>query len=107
MFRTTLFSQAKTVGTNSWIGGYRGPEASPRRDKARSASQRHRLQADSPLLLTHAHFDHIFGIPGLFSTLGLRQSGEELLTVHGGPDTLDVVVRMLAGLWGEGRAPIR
>lgn len=57
------------------------------------------------LLLTHAHFDHILGIPGLCSTLRLGQS-EELLTVHGGPDTLDLVVRMLAGLWGEGRAPI-
>lgn len=57
------------------------------------------------LLLTHAHFDHILGIPGLFSTLRLRQS-DDLVTVHGGSDTLDVVVRMLAGLWGEGRAPI-
>lgn len=57
------------------------------------------------LLLTHAHFDHILGIPGLFSTLRLRQS-DDLLTVHGGSDTLDLVVRMLAGLWGEGRAPI-
>jgi len=47
----------------------------------------------------------MLGIPGLFSTLRLRQS-EDLLTVHGGPDTLAVVVRMLAGLWGEGRAPI-
>lgn len=57
------------------------------------------------LLLTHAHFDHVLGIPGLFSTLRLRQS-EDLLTVHGGPETLGLVVRMLAGLWGEGRAPI-
>ena len=57
------------------------------------------------LLLTHAHFDHILGIPGLFSTLRLRQS-DDLLTVHGGPDTLDLLMRMLAGLWGEGRAPI-
>lgn len=47
----------------------------------------------------------MLGIPGLFSTLRLRQS-EDLMTVHEGPDTLDVVVRMLAGLWGEGRAPI-
>lgn len=28
------------------------------------------------------------------------------MTIHGGLGTLDVVVRMLAGLWGEGRAPI-
>jgi ribonuclease Z len=57
------------------------------------------------LLLTHAHFDHVLGIPGLFSTLRLRQSSD-LMTIHGGPGTLDVVVRMLAGIWGEGRAPI-
>lgn len=57
------------------------------------------------LLLTHAHFDHVLGIPGLFSTLRLRQS-EELVSIHGSRDTLDVVARMLAGLWGEGRAPI-
>jgi ribonuclease Z len=57
------------------------------------------------LLLTHGHFDHVLGIPGLFSTLRLRQS-TDLMTIHGGPGTLDVVVRMLAGLWGEGRAPI-
>jgi ribonuclease Z len=57
------------------------------------------------ILLTHAHFDHVLGIPGLFSTLRLRQSADEM-TVHGSPGTLDVVVRMLAGLWGEGRTPI-
>jgi phosphoribosyl 1,2-cyclic phosphodiesterase len=57
------------------------------------------------LLLTHAHFDHVLGIPGLFSTLRLRQSAD-VMTIHGSPTTLDVVVRMLAGLWGEGRAPI-
>jgi ribonuclease Z len=57
------------------------------------------------ILLTHAHLDHVLGIPGLFSTLQLRRS-DELMRVHGGPGTLDVVVRMLAGLWGEGRAPI-
>src|SRR5215813_1685229 len=57
------------------------------------------------ILLTHAHFDHVLGIPGLFSTLRLRRS-DDLMTIHGGPGTLNVVVRMLAGLWGEGRAPI-
>ncbi len=57
------------------------------------------------LLLTHGHFDHVLGIPGLFSTLRLRQS-TEVMTIQGGPGTLEVVVRMLAGLWGEGRAPI-
>jgi len=57
------------------------------------------------LLLTHGHFDHVLGIPGLFSTLRLRQSAD-VMTIHGGPGTLEVVVRMLAGLWGQGRAPI-
>jgi ribonuclease Z len=57
------------------------------------------------LLLTHGHFDHVLGIPGLFSTLRLRQS-TDVMTIHGSPGTLDVVVRILAGLWGEGRAPI-
>jgi ribonuclease Z len=57
------------------------------------------------LLLTHGHFDHVLGIPGLFSTLRLRQSSD-LMTINGGQGTLDVVIRMLAGLWGEGRAPI-
>lgn len=57
------------------------------------------------ILLTHGHLDHVLGIPGLFSTLGLRQSADAM-TVHAGPGTLDVVVRMLAGLWGAGRAPI-
>jgi ribonuclease Z len=57
------------------------------------------------LLLTHGHLDHVLGIPGLFSTLRLRR-GSEVMTIHGSPGTLDIVVRMLAGLWGEGRAPI-
>jgi ribonuclease Z len=57
------------------------------------------------LLLTHGHFDHVLGIPGLFSTLRLRHSSD-LMTIHAGQGTLDVVVRMLAGVWGEGRAPI-
>jgi ribonuclease Z len=57
------------------------------------------------ILLTHGHLDHVLGIPGLFSTLGLRQSSDAM-TVHAGPGALDIVVRMLAGLWGEGRAPI-
>jgi hypothetical protein len=51
------------------------------------------------------HFDHVLGIPGLFSTLRLRRSAGAM-TIHGSRGTLDVLVRMLAGLWGEGRAPI-
>src|SRR3984957_7663657 len=57
------------------------------------------------LLLTHGHFDHVLGIPGLLSTLRLQQSAD-VMRIHGGPDTFDVVARMLAGLWDRGRAPI-
>ncbi len=57
------------------------------------------------ILLTHGHLDHVLGIPGLFSTLGLRRSSD-VITVHAGPGTLDIVLGMLAGLWGAGRAPI-
>ncbi|RXH34863.1 ribonuclease Z [Bradyrhizobium zhanjiangense] len=57
------------------------------------------------ILLTHAHLDHVLGIPGLFSTLGLRQTSD-VMTIHGGQGTLDLVIRMLAGLWGAGKAPI-
>lgn len=57
------------------------------------------------ILLTHGHLDHVLGIPGLFSTLGLRQSADAM-TIHAGPGTLEIVIRMLAGLWGAGRAPI-
>jgi len=57
------------------------------------------------ILLTHGHFDHVLGIPGLFSTLRLRRN-DDPMTIYGSRDTLDVVVRMLVGLFGEGRAPI-
>jgi len=57
------------------------------------------------ILLTHGHLDHVLGIPGLFSTLGLRRTSD-VMTIHGGPETLDIVMSMLAGLWGAGRAPI-
>jgi ribonuclease Z len=55
--------------------------------------------------LTHGHFDHVLGIPGLFSTLRLQQSAD-VMRIYGGPGTLDVVARMLAGLSGDGRAPV-
>jgi ribonuclease BN (tRNA processing enzyme) len=38
------------------------------------------------LLLTHGHFDHVLGIPGLFSTLRLQQS-PDVMRIHGGPGT--------------------
>src|SRR5262245_66267991 len=51
------------------------------------------------ILLTHGHFDHVLGIPGLFSTLRLRRN-DDVMTIHGSRSTLEIVVRMLAGLWG-------
>ncbi|KWV56371.1 ribonuclease Z [Bradyrhizobium macuxiense] len=72
------------------------------RQLLRSAAGFRRLDR---ILLTHGHLDHVLGIPGLLSTLRLRQ-GTGVTTIHGGPETLDVVVRMLAGFWGEGRAPL-
>jgi ribonuclease Z len=72
------------------------------RQLLRSAAGFRRLDR---LLLTHGHFDHVLGIPGLLSTLRLQQS-DHAMTVHGGEGTLEVVARMLAGFWGEGRAPV-
>lgn len=57
------------------------------------------------MLLTHGHLDHVLGVAGLFSTLRLRHSADPM-TIHAGPGTLDIVSRMLVGIWGEGRAPI-
>lgn len=57
------------------------------------------------LLLTHGHLDHVLGIPGLLSTMGLQQIEAEII-INGGPRTLQAVAQMLAGLWGEGRAPV-
>jgi len=59
---------------------------------------------DRPLL-THGHFDHVLGIPGLFSTLRLQKSAD-VIRIHGGRGTLVVVAAMLAGFWREGSAPI-
>lgn len=57
------------------------------------------------LLLTHGHLDHVLGIPGLLSTLGLLH-GSDGMTVNGSGQTLQEVARLLEGLWGPQRAPI-
>lgn len=63
------------------------------------------LRRPDLLLLTHGHPDHVLGIPGLLSTLGLQREGGGI-AVHGGRDTIGIVTRMLAALWGEGAAPV-
>ncbi|HVJ55141.1 MAG TPA: ribonuclease Z [Aliidongia sp.] len=57
------------------------------------------------ILLTHGHLDHILGLPGLLSTLGLQER-HETLTLHGGPQTLRLIADLMAALWGEGNAPV-
>jgi ribonuclease Z len=57
------------------------------------------------LLLTHGHLDHVLGIPGLLSTLGLQHASAGM-TVNGGPRTLGQVARLLEALWGKQRAPV-
>ncbi len=64
------------------------------------------LRRFNRLLLTHAHFDHLLGIPGLLSTMGLQQN-TGILILNGGVQTLQVVDRMLEGLWGRQRAPVK
>jgi ribonuclease Z len=52
------------------------------------------------LLLTHGHFDHVLGIPGLFSTLRLRQS-TDVMTIHGSPGTAGVKRLVLTHISGR------
>jgi ribonuclease Z len=57
------------------------------------------------VLLTHAHLDHVLGLAGLISTLRLLDLRDEL-TICGSGQTIALVRRLLASLWGEGRAPV-
>lgn len=63
------------------------------------------LRRPDRVLLTHGHLDHMLGLPGLLSTLGL-QDKPETLVVNGGAETLGLVAGVFAALWGEGRAPV-
>ena len=58
------------------------------------------------ILLTHGHLDHILGLPGLLSTLGLQQEREDALMLQAGPQTLRLVASVFAAFWGEGKAPV-
>ena len=54
------------------------------------------------VLLTHAHLDHILGLPGLISTIGLMQKGGRI-ALHGGAGTLEAVRGLLGSTIGDGR----
>src|SRR5713226_8928779 len=57
------------------------------------------------VLLTHAHLDHVLGLAGLIATLGLFGRRSEL-AICGSGETIGIVERYLASLWGPGRAPV-
>ncbi|HTV87605.1 MAG TPA: MBL fold metallo-hydrolase [Stellaceae bacterium] len=57
------------------------------------------------VLLTHAHLDHVLGLPGLLSTLALLDQRDEV-TISGSGRTIALVRRLLASLWGDGQAPL-
>jgi ribonuclease Z len=57
------------------------------------------------VLLTHGHLDHVLGLAGLLSTLGLLDLRDEV-TIGASRQTIGLVERYLVGLWGEGRAPV-
>jgi ribonuclease Z len=57
------------------------------------------------ILLTHAHLDHILGLGGLLSTLGLFDLRDPL-TLYGSRETIDAVARYLDGIWPGARVPV-
>jgi ribonuclease Z len=56
------------------------------------------------ILLTHAHLDHVLGLGGLLSTLGLFELHGEI-AICGSRETLGFVARYLTGIWPGGRTP--
>ncbi len=57
------------------------------------------------VLLTHAHLDHVLGLPGLIATLGLFDVRGEL-TICGSAQTIGFVERLLMSIWPSRRAPV-
>ena len=56
------------------------------------------------VFLTHAHLDHILGLPGLVSTLALLDAGpEEPITVVASPGTLRLTKSLMQGVWPNSR----
>ncbi len=61
----------------------------------------------SGILLTHAHLDHILGLPGFLSTLALLEAGgEQPMMLAGSPGTLRLTQQLLRGVWPSGRTPL-
>lgn len=58
----------------------------------------------SHILLTHAHLDHILGLPGLVSTLALLDAGtDEPITIVGSSGTLRLTRALMQGVWPGAR----
>ncbi|MEZ0311700.1 MAG: MBL fold metallo-hydrolase [Myxococcota bacterium] len=61
----------------------------------------------SGILLTHAHLDHILGLPGFLSTLALLEAGgEQPMLIGASPGTLRLTQQLLRGVWPSGRTPL-
>jgi ribonuclease Z len=56
------------------------------------------------ILLTHAHLDHVLGLGGLLSTLGLFDLRGDI-TIYGSRETVGFVARYLTAIWPGGRTP--
>jgi ribonuclease Z len=57
------------------------------------------------ILLTHAHLDHVLGLGGLLSSLGLFDLRGEI-AIYGSHETLGFVARYLTGIWPGGQTPV-
>ncbi len=61
----------------------------------------------SSVLLTHAHLDHILGLPGLLSTLSLLDAAaDEPFVIAGSAQTVRLTKLLMQGVWPGGRTPL-